>query len=77
MDMGPCPKVHSLQLRREYQEAKAKGIDNYDRELEDAMTGSLLSVIGKLLELSSILKMRMQRPLLLYQSLKLLRHRKY
>ncbi|GKV47953.1 hypothetical protein SLEP1_g54802 [Rubroshorea leprosula] len=73
MDMGPCPKVHSLQLRREYQEAKAKGIDNYDRELEDAMTGSLLSVIGKLLELSSILKMRMQRPLLLYQSLKLLR----
>ncbi|GKV49699.1 hypothetical protein SLEP1_g56435 [Rubroshorea leprosula] len=37
MDMGPCPKVHSLQLRREYEEAKAKGIDNYDRELEDAI----------------------------------------
>ncbi|GLU24630.1 hypothetical protein SLE2022_406330 [Rubroshorea leprosula] len=35
-DMGPCPKVHSLQLRREYEKAKAKGIDNYDRELEDA-----------------------------------------
>ncbi|GKV50049.1 hypothetical protein SLEP1_g56764 [Rubroshorea leprosula] len=37
MDMGPCPKVHSLQLRREYEEAKAKGIDNYERELEDAI----------------------------------------
>ncbi|KAL3650109.1 hypothetical protein CASFOL_006512 [Castilleja foliolosa] len=35
MDKGPCPKVHSLQLRREYEEAKAKGIDNYDRDLED------------------------------------------
>ncbi|KAK4741647.1 hypothetical protein SAY87_025235 [Trapa incisa] len=37
MDMGPCPKVHSLQLRKEYQEAKAKGSDNYDRELEDVI----------------------------------------
>ncbi|MED6107690.1 hypothetical protein PIB30_016522 [Stylosanthes scabra] len=37
MDMGPCPKVHSLQLRKEYEEAKAKGIDNYDRELEDVI----------------------------------------
>ncbi|GLT87867.1 hypothetical protein SLE2022_059240 [Rubroshorea leprosula] len=37
MDIGPCPKVHSLQLRREYEEAKANGIDNYDRELEDAI----------------------------------------
>ncbi|KAK8672003.1 hypothetical protein V6N13_110381 [Hibiscus sabdariffa] len=37
MDMGPCPKVHSLQLRKEYEEAKAKGVDNYDRELEDAI----------------------------------------
>nr|XP_029122414.1 putative RNA-binding protein Luc7-like 1 isoform X2 [Elaeis guineensis] len=35
MDMGPCPKVHSLQLRKEYEEAKAKGIHNFDRELED------------------------------------------
>ncbi|KAL2549260.1 LUC7 related protein [Forsythia ovata] len=35
MDKGPCPKVHSLQLRKEYQEAKAKGLDNYDRDLED------------------------------------------
>ncbi|XP_071713823.1 U1 snRNP-associated protein usp106-like [Rutidosis leptorrhynchoides] len=35
MDMGPCPKVHSFHLRKEYQEAKAKGEDNYDRELED------------------------------------------
>jgi hypothetical protein len=37
MDMGPCPKVHSLQLRKEYKDAKAKGVDNYDRELEDAI----------------------------------------
>ncbi|KAJ1443580.1 Luc7-related [Sesbania bispinosa] len=37
MDMGPCPKVHSLQLRKEYEEAKAKGSDNYDRELEDVI----------------------------------------
>ncbi|KAL2330159.1 hypothetical protein Fmac_017740 [Flemingia macrophylla] len=37
MDMGPCPKVHSLQLRKEYEEAKAKGTDNYDRELEDVI----------------------------------------
>ncbi|XP_020095790.1 putative RNA-binding protein Luc7-like 2 [Ananas comosus] len=35
MDLGPCPKVHSLQLRKEYEEAKAKGIHNFDRELED------------------------------------------
>ncbi|XP_061351182.1 uncharacterized protein LOC133296252 [Gastrolobium bilobum] len=37
MDMGPCPKVHSLQLRKEYEEGKAKGTDNYDRELEDVI----------------------------------------
>lgn len=37
MDMGPCPKVHSLQLRKEYEEAKAKGVDNYDRDLEDVI----------------------------------------
>ncbi|KAL5567060.1 hypothetical protein UlMin_030224 [Ulmus minor] len=37
MDMGPCPKIHSLQLRKEYMEAKAKGIDNYDRDLEDVI----------------------------------------
>ncbi|KAK2361777.1 LUC7 related protein [Trifolium repens] len=37
MDMGPCPKVHSLQLRKEYEEAKSKGIDNYERELEDVI----------------------------------------
>ncbi|MFS7947141.1 hypothetical protein Hanom_Chr06g00544621 [Helianthus anomalus] len=37
MDMGPCPKVHSFQLRKEYQEAKAKGQDNYERELEDVI----------------------------------------
>ncbi|KAK7243219.1 hypothetical protein RIF29_38009 [Crotalaria pallida] len=37
MDMGSCPKVHSLQLRKEYEEAKAKGGDNYDRELEDVI----------------------------------------
>ncbi|RXI02358.1 hypothetical protein DVH24_030287 [Malus domestica] len=37
MDMGPCPKVHSLQLRKEYEEAKANGTDNYDRDLEDVI----------------------------------------
>ncbi|XP_019434236.1 PREDICTED: putative RNA-binding protein Luc7-like 2 [Lupinus angustifolius] len=37
MDMGSCPKVHSLQLRKEYEEAKSKGVDNYDRELEDVI----------------------------------------
>ncbi|XP_074321171.1 uncharacterized protein LOC141657735 isoform X2 [Silene latifolia] len=37
MDMGPCPKVHSLHLRKEYEEAKAKAVDNYDRELEDVI----------------------------------------
>ncbi|PSR92920.1 Luc7-like protein [Actinidia chinensis var. chinensis] len=37
MDMGPCPKVHSLQLRQEYEEAKSKGLDNYDRDLEDVI----------------------------------------
>ncbi|KAF5745870.1 hypothetical protein HS088_TW06G00035 [Tripterygium wilfordii] len=37
MDMGPCPKVHSLQLRKEYEEARAKGLDNYDRDLEDVI----------------------------------------
>ncbi|CAL1352879.1 unnamed protein product [Linum trigynum] len=37
MDMGPCPKVHSLQLRKEYEEARAKGVDSYDRELEDVI----------------------------------------
>ncbi|KAL8253375.1 hypothetical protein R6Q59_037068 [Mikania micrantha] len=37
MDMGPCPKIHSFQLRKEYQEAKLKGEDNYDRELEDVI----------------------------------------
>ncbi|KAM1746401.1 hypothetical protein ACFX11_013036 [Malus domestica] len=37
MDMGLCPKVHSLQLRKEYEEAKVKGTDNYDRDLEDVI----------------------------------------
>lgn len=37
MDMGPCPKVHSLQLRKEYEEAKGKGAHNYDRDLEDVI----------------------------------------
>lgn len=37
MDMGACPKMHSLQLRKEYEEAKAKGLENYDRDLEDVI----------------------------------------
>ncbi|KAJ6422396.1 hypothetical protein OIU85_003426 [Salix viminalis] len=37
MDMGPCPKVHSLQLRKEYEESRAKGVDNYEVELENVI----------------------------------------
>ncbi|CAH9077409.1 unnamed protein product [Cuscuta europaea] len=37
MDMGPCPKLHSLELRKEYEDAKSKGLDNYDRDLEDVI----------------------------------------
>lgn len=37
MDLGACEKVHSLKLRKEYEEAKTNGVDNYDRELEDAI----------------------------------------
>ncbi|KAK1295291.1 hypothetical protein QJS10_CPA16g00100 [Acorus calamus] len=37
MDLGPCSKVHSLQLRKEYEEAKAKGMHNFDRELMDVI----------------------------------------
>ncbi|KAL5208651.1 hypothetical protein ABZP36_033086 [Zizania latifolia] len=37
MDMGPCPKLHSLPLRKEYEEAKAKGMDNYDHDLEETI----------------------------------------
>ncbi|KAJ6379601.1 hypothetical protein OIU76_016275 [Salix suchowensis] len=37
MDMGPCPKVHSLQLRKNYEEARAKSADNYDVELENVI----------------------------------------
>ncbi|RID68623.1 hypothetical protein BRARA_C00770 [Brassica rapa] len=53
MDMGPCPKVHSLQLKKEYKEAKAKGVDNYDRELEDAIDRLIVECdrkIGRALE---------------------------
>ncbi|PIA29663.1 hypothetical protein AQUCO_05800048v1 [Aquilegia coerulea] len=37
MDMGPCSKIHSLQLRKDYNDAKAKGGHNFDRELEDVI----------------------------------------
>ncbi|VFQ70590.1 unnamed protein product [Cuscuta campestris] len=37
MDMGPCPKLHSLELRKEYMDAKSKGLDNYDGDLEDVI----------------------------------------
>lgn len=48
MDMGPCPKVHSLQLRKEYEEAKAKGPDNYDRDLEDVIDRLILECDRKI-----------------------------
>ncbi|CAI5532711.1 unnamed protein product [Closterium sp. Naga37s-1] len=34
MDLGPCSREHSLRLRKEYEEAKAKGLVDYERELE-------------------------------------------
>lgn len=37
MDMGPCSKLHSLELRKEYMDAKSKGLDNYDGDLEDVI----------------------------------------
>ncbi|KAL6909409.1 hypothetical protein ACP4OV_001690 [Aristida adscensionis] len=37
MDLGPCSKIHSLQLRKDYEEAKSKGKENFDRELEDVI----------------------------------------
>ncbi|GMY13884.1 putative RNA-binding protein Luc7-like 2 [Fagus crenata] len=48
MDMGPCPKVHSLQLRKEYEEAKAKAVDNYDRDLEDVIDRLILECDRKI-----------------------------
>ncbi|XVF14729.1 hypothetical protein REPUB_Repub09cG0086900 [Reevesia pubescens] len=48
MDMGPCPKIHSLQLRKECEEAKAKGVDSYDRELEDAIDELIDEYDGKI-----------------------------
>ncbi|XP_041017483.1 putative RNA-binding protein Luc7-like 2 isoform X1 [Juglans microcarpa x Juglans regia] len=48
MDMGPCPKVHSLQLRKEYEESKAKGTDNYDRDLEDVIDRLILECDRKI-----------------------------
>ncbi|KAK9997983.1 hypothetical protein SO802_017586 [Lithocarpus litseifolius] len=48
MDMGPCPKVHSLQLRKEYEEAKAKAIDNYERDLEDVIDRLILECDRKI-----------------------------
>ncbi|KAL3619315.1 hypothetical protein CASFOL_010321 [Castilleja foliolosa] len=40
IDMGPCPRVHSAFTaaeERRYEEAKAKGLDNYDWDLEDTI----------------------------------------
>ncbi|GJN05082.1 hypothetical protein PR202_ga22683 [Eleusine coracana subsp. coracana] len=37
MDLGPCSKFHSLQLRKDYEEAKSKGSESFDRELEDVI----------------------------------------
>ncbi|KAH7314765.1 hypothetical protein KP509_21G019300 [Ceratopteris richardii] len=48
MDLGPCTKIHSLQLRKEYEEAKAKGKDNYDRELEEALEKLVLECDRKI-----------------------------
>ncbi|GLT25844.1 hypothetical protein SLA2020_009470 [Shorea laevis] len=77
MDMGPCPKVYSLQLRREYEEAKAKGNDNYHRELEDAIDRLIVDCDRKIGRALKHLEDEDARLLLLYPSLKLLRHQKY
>lgn len=48
MDLGPCSKVHSLQLRKEYEEAKAKKKDNYDRDLEDCLEKHIIECDRKI-----------------------------
>eukprot|EP00250_Pteridium_aquilinum_P008258 c17809_g1_i1 orf=175-1488(+) len=48
MDLGSCTKIHSLQLRKEYEEAKAKGKDNYDRDLEEALEKLVLECDRKI-----------------------------
>ncbi|KAG0577413.1 hypothetical protein KC19_5G154600 [Ceratodon purpureus] len=48
MDLGPCSKVHSLQLRKEYEEAKANGKDNYDRDLEDCLEKHIIECDRKI-----------------------------
>ncbi|XP_031475360.1 uncharacterized protein LOC116247352 [Nymphaea colorata] len=48
MDLGPCPKVHSLQLRKEYEEARKKGVDNYERDLEDVIERLILECDRKI-----------------------------
>eukprot|EP00850_Spirogloea_muscicola_P016216 SM000130S27103 [mRNA] locus=s130:227914:232056:+ [translate_table: standard] len=48
MDMGVCPKVHSLELRKDYEAARAKGKDNYERELEDTLEKHILECDRKI-----------------------------
>ncbi|KAH9563233.1 hypothetical protein CY35_05G114600 [Sphagnum magellanicum] len=48
MDLGPCSKVHSLQLRKEYEEAKAKGKDNYNRDLEECLEKHIIECDRKI-----------------------------
>lgn len=48
MDLGPCSKIHSLQLRKEYEEAKVKGLCNYSRELEDMIERLILECERKI-----------------------------
>lgn len=48
MDLGPCSKIHSLQLRKEYDDAKSKGKDNYDRELEDVLEKHIMECDRKI-----------------------------
>ncbi|KMZ62696.1 Luc7-like protein [Zostera marina] len=48
LDMGPCSKVHSLKLRKEYEEAKEKLAHNFDRELEDVIERLILECDRKI-----------------------------
>ncbi|KMZ64861.1 Luc7-like protein [Zostera marina] len=48
MDLGPCQKLHSLQLRKEYEEAKDKSVHNFERELEDVIERLILECDRKI-----------------------------
>ncbi|GBG82939.1 hypothetical protein CBR_g36466 [Chara braunii] len=48
IDLGPCGKVHSLHLRLEYEDAKKRLRDNYDRELEECLEKHIIDCDKKI-----------------------------